>query len=287
MKQPSGDENDNQRAVQSVEVGGQLLLALSRSDISLPLKELAARAGLTAARAHPYLVSFQRLGLVEQERETGRYALGPNALQMGLAALHQLDPLKVAGPVAEELALQTGHAVTVAVWGNLGPTIVRLIEARHPLHVLLRVGSVMSVFGTATGRAFAACLAPERLERTDMAAIGDAPNRTAPWKVPLDELSEAKRELLRHGVTRAVESPIPGVNAFSAPAFDHEGHPALVITVFNTKDRLDADWQGAPARAARDAAASITSKLGGEVKKSLLAAAAAPAAPGSARRRTR
>lgn len=284
MKQPSGDENEKQRAVQSVEVGGQLLLALSRSGISLALKELAARAGLTASRAHPYLVSFQRLGLVEQERETGRYALGPAALQVGLAALHQLDPLKVAGPVAQALALETGHAVMVAVWGNLGPTIVRLIEARNPLHVLLRVGSVMSVFGTATGRAFAACLAPERLARTDMAAIGDAPNAPASWKIPLDELSEAKGELLRHGVTRAVESPIPGVNAFSAPAFDHEGHPALVITVFNTKDRLDPDWQGAAARATREAAASITSKLGGEVKRNLLAAAAAPTALASARK---
>ncbi|MFT4193281.1 IclR family transcriptional regulator [Ottowia sp.] len=263
----STDDSDRQRAVQSVEVGGRLLLALSESEIPLPLKELAARSGLSASRAHPYLVSYQRLGLVEQDRETGRYALGPAALQIGLSALHQLDPLKAAGPVAEELAQETGHMVALAVWGNIGPTIVRLIEARQPLHVLLRVGSVMSIFGTATGRAFAASMPAERLERTDMAAVGDLPQRTPPWKVPRDELAHVKQEMSRHGVMRAVGSPIPGVNAFSAPAFNHEGDAALVVTVINHEGRLHSSWDSPDARRLLQAARSITLKLGGNVKR--------------------
>ena len=62
-----------QRSVQSVEVGGRLLLALADSRSDLSLKDLAARAGLTPSRAHPYLVSFSRLGLVEQRQASGRY----------------------------------------------------------------------------------------------------------------------------------------------------------------------------------------------------------------------
>jgi hypothetical protein len=97
--QPANEEvEDSRRAVQSIEVGGRLLLALAESPGPLPLKELAARAGLVASRAHPYLVSFQRLGLVEQEPGSGYYALGASALQIGLACLHQLDPLKAAEP---------------------------------------------------------------------------------------------------------------------------------------------------------------------------------------------
>ena len=120
-----------QRAVQSVEVGGQLLLALSRQTGPLNLGELAALAGLAPARAHPYLVSFARLGLVQQDAQS-RYGLGPAALQIGLACLMQLDPLKAAEPLAQALAARTGQAVALSVWGNLGPTVVRMIEAAQP-----------------------------------------------------------------------------------------------------------------------------------------------------------
>lgn len=265
MRDKPADEADSgQRAVQSIEVGGRLLLALSESPGDLPLKDLAARADLTPSRAHPYLVSFQRLGLVVQDGATGRYALGPAALQIGLACLHQLDSLKAAAPVAEELARSTGHCVALAVWGNFGPTIVRLIEARQPLQIALRVGSVMSVFGTATGRAFAAAMPLERLERTVLAPVGEEPGpRSAPWKQRRAELEEIAVEVRRHGVARAAGKPIPGVNAFSAAAFDHEGQPAIVITVLDHQDRLDAAWNGAGAQAVKAAAAAISARLGG------------------------
>jgi DNA-binding IclR family transcriptional regulator len=123
-------EEKGQRAVQSIEVGGRLLLALADSPGPLTLKELAARSDLPPSRAHPYLVSFGKLQLIEQDPATGHYALGPAALQLGLTCLHQLEPVKAALPVAQELAASTGHAVAPAAWGNFGPTIIRMVEAR-------------------------------------------------------------------------------------------------------------------------------------------------------------
>ena len=81
-----------QRAVQSVEVGGRLLLALAGNPAPMALKDLAAAADLPPSRAHPYLVSFGKLGLIEQLNSSGMYALGPAALQLGLTYLYQLDP---------------------------------------------------------------------------------------------------------------------------------------------------------------------------------------------------
>ena len=147
-------EHKEQRAVQSVEIGGRLLLALAEHPGPMTLKDLAAKAGLPASRAHTYLVSFGRLRLIEQDLVTGRYALGAAALQVGLSCLHQLDPLKAATPVAEALALAIDQTVAIAVWANFGPTIVRYIEASQPLHVNMRMGTVMSILSTATGRAF-------------------------------------------------------------------------------------------------------------------------------------
>src|SRR5215475_11077859 len=81
VRQTGDDASENaQRAVQSVEVGGRLLLVLAAHEEPMALKDLAAGAGLPPARAHPYLVSFGKLRLVEQDPGSGRYALGAAAL---------------------------------------------------------------------------------------------------------------------------------------------------------------------------------------------------------------
>jgi DNA-binding IclR family transcriptional regulator len=258
-------EDRAQRAVQSVEVGGRLLLALAASPGPMSLKDLAAAAGLPASRAHPYLVSFGKLRLVAQLPASGQYALGPAALRIGLAALGQVDALREAAPVAEALAAETGLAVAVAVWGNFGPTVVRMIDARQPLHVSMRAGTVMSLLGTATGRAFAAVLPREQLELAMLAALGDLPDaRLPPLAASAAELAAIADELRTHGVTRAVGRPIPGVNAFSAPAFGHEGEPALVITALGHQDHVNPDWASPTARAVQGAAREVSQRLGGD-----------------------
>ena len=254
-----------QRAIQSVEVGGRLLLALAAHPTPMTLKDLAAGAQLPPSRAHPYLVSYGRLGLVAQDPVSGRYALGPAALQLGLTALHQCEPVRVAEPVAEALAAETGQAVAVAVWGNFGPTVIRMIDARQPLHVTMRAGTVMSPFGTATGRAFAAVLRPERLADLVSATPLGAPEPArvdgagAPHRTHVDE---ARADYAAHGCNRAVGRPIPGINAFSAPAFDHDGEPVIVLTLLGHQDHVPSAWTSPMATAVKQAAAEVSRRLG-------------------------
>lgn len=258
MKPGSG-----QRSVQSVEVGGRLLLALAGHPEPMSLKDLAAHANMPASRAHPYLVSFTRLRLVEQEAVSGRYALGPAALQIGLAALHQSDPLRAAMPVAEALAASTGQMVVVAVWGNLGPTVVRMFESRQPLHVNMRVGTVMSTLETATGRAFAAVLPADQVAAVMAGPFGDLGRSAGPKpRIPAGALETIAAEYRAHGVTRAMGRPLPGINAFAAPAFDHEGNAVAVITALGHADRFPAEWSSEYAGAVRLAAREVSVKLG-------------------------
>jgi DNA-binding IclR family transcriptional regulator len=186
-------EDKEQRAIQSIEVGGRLLLALASSRTPLTLGDLSRQAGLPASRAHPYLVSFGKLHLIEQESETGRYGLGSAALQLGLTCLHQLDPFRVALPVAQQLAASSGHAVALSVWGNFGPTIVRMIDAREPLHVSMRAGTVMSILGTATGRAFAGVMPADRIEKAMAVALGDPDGKKVPLLKPKSKASRGGR----------------------------------------------------------------------------------------------
>ena len=96
-------------------------------------------------------------------RQSGHYGLGPLAMQLGLISLQQYDPVRLATPLIGELARTLGQTVGVAVWGNRGPTIVRIEEAPSAVHVNMRHGTVMSLRGTASGLLFCAYLPREQV----------------------------------------------------------------------------------------------------------------------------
>src|SRR5512140_1368865 len=139
-----------QQGIQSIEVGNELLVVLTNASQPLTLKDLAARARMSAPKAHRYLVSYTRLGLVEQEADSGRYDLGEFALRLGLAALGRLEPVTAAAAVLHDLAQEIDQTVAVAIWANHGATFVRWVGVDSPVSATLRVGSVMPLSRSAT-----------------------------------------------------------------------------------------------------------------------------------------
>ncbi|MBS0316225.1 MAG: IclR family transcriptional regulator [Proteobacteria bacterium] len=239
----------------------RVLQALTERRRPLPLKDLAQLAGMPPGQAHPYLVSFMAAGMVKQSPLTGHYELGPAALQMGLAALQQLDPLTEASQEAALLCDQADLSVALCVWGHLGPTVVRLDEPRYPLHVNLRVGTVMSVFNTITGRVFAAYL-PEKMVRS---VLEDEHRRVVGGSSAVFDTPEVQRmlaEIRAAGMGRGLSTPQPGVNTLSAPVFDAQAKIALVITVFGPQGFFDAEIDGPAGHLLREHAGRVSYRLG-------------------------
>ena len=252
----------SRRGIQSIEIGSGLLLQLARQVRPVALNDLAKSAGMTAGKAHPYMVSFLKVGFVTQT-EAGHYELGPLALQLGLTRLQRMDPVKEASQVIEELARETGQSVAIAVWGNLGPTIVRLEEPIQPLHVNLRTGTVMSLANTATGRLFAAYMPPKVVERLlldDLTRFGHGTAQSTPLTKKTFETFLA--ETRKHGLSRTRGQPIPGIDALCAPVFDSAGHIVLGILVMGPSATFDSEWEGAVAKALLRCASDVSRRLG-------------------------
>jgi DNA-binding IclR family transcriptional regulator len=275
---PETPETDRaaQRGIQSIEVGGQLLRALVHRGRPMALKDLAREADMTPAKAHPYMVSFGRLGLIEQDRASGHYLLGPLALQLGLISLQQADPVHIATPLLSPLAQQIGHTVALAVWGARGATIVRTAESPSPVHVNMRHGTVFSLTNTASGRIFAAYLDADAVRqlleeerqrqkpRKGAAAEPAAPAGMPPVQ-PLPSWSDFERQLKEvraHGISRSDGEVIVGVSAMAAPVFDHTGAIVLAVTAIGPAGIFDTAWDGDISRALRACAGTVSQRLG-------------------------
>jgi DNA-binding IclR family transcriptional regulator len=251
------------RGIQSIEVGGQILKVLAAQGKPMALRDIAKEADMPTAKVHPYLVSFCNLSLVEQDPLSGQYELGPFALQLGLVRLQRLDTVKEARPVIKALTDETGQSIALAVWGNMGPTIVAMEESSYPIHVNLRVGAVMSLMDTATGRVFAAYLPPKMTEKLAYAECQRlVPQDENEQRSAMREFELSLNEVREHNMARAVEHPVPGINALSVPVFNHDGHIVLALTAMGSKAVLDADWNSELANKLRDAANAISERLG-------------------------
>lgn len=249
--------------IQSVEVGYTLLQALGEADGPLMLRDLAKAAGMSAAKAHRYLVSFQRLQLVVQDAASTRYDLGPSALKLGLASLERLDAVKLARGRVAALMERIGHTLALAVWGNHGPTIVHWEESPQAVTVNLRLGDVMPLLSSATGRCFAAyarreAITPmlkEEIARAQKQGRTDVPATLAEARALFDEVRQ-------RGAARVVDTLLPGIVGFCAPVFDADGHMALGIVTLGPTGTFDPDWDGAVERPLREAAAQLSADLG-------------------------
>ena len=218
----------------------RLVSALAVARESLMLKDLAAAARMPPAKAHRYLVSLSRTGLVEQDSVTGLYGLGPFAVELGLSALDRLSPVAAAEPFLEELRRSIGQTVALAVWGSQGPVIVRWLGLDTPVAATLRVGSIMPLTRSATGLAFTSYL-PDRVTG-DLLKSELAENRRNGLRPrSREELSAVTARVPSVGCALTSDF-IPGISGIAAPVFDHSramvlGLIALGYTVPFMADR--------------------------------------------------
>lgn len=263
---PDSTEPTRQRGIQSIEVGGRLLTALAHHGRPMALKDLAASAGMVAAKAHPYLVSFGQLGLIAQDEASGHYGLGPLAMQLGLISLQQFEPLTLASPVIEALASALGLTLALAVWGTHGATIVRVAHPPSPVHISLRHGTVMSLQGTATGRLFAAWLPHDtveplwRAETKSKAAA--AASRTGTLEPAEPSLESLRRQVRRDGLGLSQGLSMPGIHALAVPVFDATGQLVLALTAIGPQSLLPADPCSENAERLKSEAAKLSRRLG-------------------------
>lgn len=258
MSDKKEKETDERRGIQSVEVGFSLIQVLAQAPAKMPLKALAAAADMIPSKAHLYLVSFTRLGLVTQDPVTAHYGLGPAAIRLGIAAINQLDVVEVSRRHLVRFLEVYGISASLAVWSNRGPTIIYRVDGRLPVPASVRVGHVLPVLQTATGRIFMAYL-PEK----EWKAIASSEASLSPdileWTSKTLDTVRAQRFAVTNGQLHT------GFFGVSAPIFDNENRICAAISAHGLSEAIDLSSDGPIASGIRAAASEISMELGAPV----------------------
>jgi DNA-binding IclR family transcriptional regulator len=249
--------------IQSVEVSASLLRALAETSGPMTLTNLARQARMSLSKAHKYLASFIRIGLVRQDNATGRYMLGRFAAELGFAALRNTDVVEIAQETLDTLRDRLDTTAALSVWGSQGPTVVRKALNLQPVSLLVQLGTVTPLLTSSTGRVFAAYL--DRRKTRAMIDRELANRKGAAAKAGLRTRGDVEKLLAKvhkDGMAVAVGLMHPGVVAVSAPIFDIHGDIVATINLAGMDGIMDIRPQSAVRRALRAAAADLTHQLG-------------------------
>ena len=233
------DTEQSRRRVQSIEVGFRVLRVLRMADGSLPLREIAARAAMPPSKVHLYLVSFVRENMAYQDPQNGHYGLGSFAIQLGLAAIRQLDVVGLAAETLTELRDKTDCAIYLSLWGDRGPCIVAKADGTLQGAFLIRLGYILPVTTTATGRVYLAHLPEVDVERAQAAQAAYDATRGHTRSPTKEELAESGEKIRRDGYSSSAGMLNRNFAAIAAPIFDHSGKIAATITLLGPTDLMN------------------------------------------------
>jgi DNA-binding IclR family transcriptional regulator len=255
-KTPAGPR---QQKVQSAEVGVGILKALAELTPSTSLSKLAEHVSMPASKVHRYLQALVDSGFAEQNPLTNHYGLGRSALQVGLAALSQLDVLKISAPPLIELRDELNETCFLAVWGNKGPTVVYVEQSLGAVTLVTQIGSVLPLLSSSTGLVFDSFLPASEtatLRKTEAALLNAK---------QLKEIELHIKEIRSTGVHQIHGMLMAGVNAVSSPVFAMGHKLAGVITVVGSASVFTDERQAAAAQKLLHTAQTISARMGGEI----------------------
>ncbi|SSW66934.1 IclR family transcriptional regulator [Achromobacter agilis] len=253
---------ERRQRVQAAETGMAVLKGLGRLGGRASLTLLASQVGESPAKVHRYLASLMEEGLVSQDAASQQYFLGLEAMLLGLAALRQADPIRLSEGGLIRLREDLEVTCFVAVMGNKGPTIVRFEEPGLPVTVNVRMGSVLSMLWSATGRVFLALQDDARVRALAEAELARAPAELREQLDSEDPIGHLRRQVLEQGCATVRDTNLKGISAVSAPLLNHSGRPCAALTALGATGGFDATPDGPIAQAVRREAEAASLLLG-------------------------
>ena len=222
------------QGLKSLDTALGVLALMARFNGPRALSDIARECKMPPSKVHRYLASFVHAGLVKQEGRSGRYDIGPQAMQLGLAAIARHDFVNHAADGLSELSSQTGLTILLSVWANEGATVVRWERGPTPTDTSMGLGTTLPLLNSATGRAFLAwapAKAVENAKETQLRRASRNPSSVpdlTPTKAGLSALVKRTRE---RGFASVEGKFIPGLVAAAAPVLDWQDEAQAVITL--------------------------------------------------------
>lgn len=222
------EENSQDRQfVTALARGLEVLRCFKPRDRHLGNQDIAERTGLPKPTVSRLTHTLTRMGYLYHDEKLGKYQLGTGVLSLGFSLLTNMDVLKVARPLMQELADYSHTVVSVGTRDRHGMTY---LDGRHSTSATVSLrrepGTRVPIATTAMGRALLCGLPQHEREK-----LMDNIRRRDPagWPKHKAGIEQALRDYHERGFCLSIGDWRSDVNAVGVPMLPIAGSRLLAF----------------------------------------------------------
>lgn len=236
-----------------------VLELLADEGADLGVTEIGARIGVHKATASRLLGTLAGRGLVAQDPDTGRYRVGLGLVRLAGATLADLDVVRAARPVLEDLSERAHETTNLGVLDQEEVVYVDQVTGQHAITMANWIGRRSPVHASSSGKVLMAFGDPELRERLLRGRLVRLTDHTI---VDRDALSAQLVDVARRGYAQTVGELEERLNVVAAPVFSAGGRAIAALSISGPAFRLPARDQPRLGSLVRDAALDVSRRMG-------------------------
>lgn len=213
--EPLAESGKDRQFVTALARGLEVLRCFRPRDRHLGNQDIAARTGLPKPTVSRLTYTLTRMGYLYHDEKLGKYQLGTGVLSLGFSLLTNMDVLKIARPLMQDLANYSHTVVSVGTRDRHG---MIYLDGRHSTDATVSLrrepGVRVPIASTAMGRALLCGLPQhEREKLMDDIRQRDLVN----WPKHKAGIEQALRDYQEHGFCLSIGEWRGDVNAVGVP----------------------------------------------------------------------
>jgi len=246
--------------INSILRASNILKCFTKGKGHFKISELACELHLDRSTIYRILLSLEKCGLVEKDKETGGYSLGLFTFEIGNAYLNRIDLPKVSKPIMTDLGLKVQETVHLAVLSGTEIVYVDKVDSPRPLGIMSKIGQRAPLHCTALGKVLLAFQPEDDLKRIlpQLKLIALTSNTI----ISRQRLMEELRAIRRQGYALDHREIEEDVECIGAPIRNHLGDVIAALSISGPQRKIHTRQEKQFVNSVVKAAGSISSKLG-------------------------
>lgn len=238
-----------------------LLQLVADTPQPMTVAELSKVSGYPRATVYRIVAALTAERLLAEHTQTGMLTLGPRLIQLASRSWGRSEIRLAAVEDLKHLRDVTGETVHLAVPNGTHMVYIEKLESPSAVQMNSRIGTNVSMYSTAVGKAYLAML-PDDAQKAALDALPQpfaqyTPNTPANVAALRRQLGEARRR----GWAVDAEENEAGIYCFGAPIFGRDGVPVAAISVSTLRFRQKPDPEKAYVAPLLEACRAITERI--------------------------
>jgi len=250
---------------QSLAHGLDILLLYDASTQFFTVAEISKRLGYSQSKTYRLVRTLIQYGLLQEDDGSARYALGLNALRLGLLAQRQFNISVIARPFMKELSLLTKETVVLTSVNGTKGIVLDRVESEEPVrYTMFQPGAIIPLHAGASSKILMAYLPQEHWEQI---IAKEGLKRYTPNTITnVNQLMAHLRKIRKKGYGFSDQEVDRDVRAVAAPILNGMGELVAGLSVAGPVYRISKKRVPQLRRLVIEYAKKISSKMGYKTK---------------------